>query len=168
MFPRLKGNPNLQQDDPTTVLHFILAGTRRTATDKAPTRFGMPAFGWKLNDAQVAAVATYARNAWGNSASAVDAKHVAELRKNLDLHLGRHENVHKADMTNPGSGTWAPAGTDSRDNGTPHAGREAPADDSIGASGGSPGTGSTGGASKGKGGGRSGGQKGHPASVPTG
>jgi len=167
MFPRLKGNPNLQQDDPTTVLHFILGGTRRTATDKAPTRFGMPAFAWKLDDAQVAAVATYARNSWGNSAPAVHADQVADLRGALDLHLGRHENVHKADMANPGSGTWAPAGTDSRDNGTPHAGRQAPSEDAIGATGGSRGTGSAEQGSQ-KGRNRSGGQKGHPASVPTG
>lgn len=169
IFPQLKGNPNLQQDDPTTVLHFILAGTRRTATDKAPTRFAMPAYEWKLSDAQVAAVATYARNSWGNSAPAVDPKRVAELRKDLDLHLGRHENVHKADMKNPGSGTWAPAGTDSRDNGTQQAGREAPAnDEAVGATGGSQGTGSAAGSSKGKEPARSGGEKGHPASVTNG
>jgi mono/diheme cytochrome c family protein len=174
MFPRLKGNPNLQQSDPTTVLHFILAGTRRTATDKAPTRFGMPAFAWKLNDAQVAAVATYARNSWGNAAPAVDAKRVAELRKDLDLRLGRHENAHETDMTKAGSATWARAGTDSRDNGTPQAGREAPSEDAIGATGGSQGSGSTAGPSKDtgqKGSGAqkgSGGEKGHPAGVPTG
>jgi mono/diheme cytochrome c family protein len=27
----------------------------------------MPAFGWQLNDAQVAAVATYVRNHWGKA-----------------------------------------------------------------------------------------------------
>ena len=127
----------------------------------------MPAFAWKLDDAQVAAVATYARNSWGNSAPAVHADQVADLRGALDLHLGRHENVHKADMANPGSGTWAPAGTDSRDNGTPHAGRQAPSEDAIGATGGSRGTGSAEQGSQ-KGRNRSGGQKGHPASVPTG
>ncbi len=157
MFPRLKGNPNLQQDDPTTVLHFILAGVRRSATDKAPTRFGMPAFAWKLDDAQVAAVATYARNSWGNSAPAVGADQVAELRKKVDLKAGRHEVVHKSDMKNPGSGTWAPAGTDSRENGTPHAGQLVPPDESV--------AGKPSDESNGKN--RSGGQKGHPASVPT-
>jgi mono/diheme cytochrome c family protein len=123
VFPRLKGNANLQQDDPTTTLHFILAGTRRTSTAGAPTRFGMPAFDWKLDDAQVAAVATYARNSWDNVAPAVEAQQVTALRKKLDLQSGHHENVHKTDMKNPGSGTWSPAGTDSRDNGTAHAGQ---------------------------------------------
>jgi mono/diheme cytochrome c family protein len=169
MFPQLKRNPNLQQDDPTTVLHFILAGTRRTATDKAPTRLGMPAYEWKLNDAQIAAVATYARNSWGNSAPEVDAKQVAALRKNLDLRLARHETVHKADMNSPGSATWAPAGTDSRDNGTQQAGREASTEDATGASGGSSGSGSAPGPSNANGSKqRSGSQKGHPAGVPTG
>lgn len=27
----------------------------------------MPAFGWQLNDAQIAAVATYVRNHWGKA-----------------------------------------------------------------------------------------------------
>jgi hypothetical protein len=69
-------------------------------------------------------------------------------------------------MTNPGSGTWSPSGTDSRDNGTPHAGRLAPAGDATGATDGSQGRGSAAGQSEGKK--RSGGQKGHPAAVPTG
>ncbi len=168
MLPRLKGNPNLQQNDPTTTLHFILAGTRRTATDDAPTRFAMPAFHWKLDDAQVAAVATYARNSWGNSAPPVDAEQVAELRKKLDLRLDRHENAHSTDMAHPGPGTWTSAGTDSRDNGTPRAGQAAAAEASAGATDGSGGAGSAAGQQKGesqkKG---SGEQKGHPAGVPT-
>jgi mono/diheme cytochrome c family protein len=43
----------------------------------------MPAFGWKLSDAQIAAVATFLRTSWGNRASAVSAATVAELRKTL-------------------------------------------------------------------------------------
>jgi mono/diheme cytochrome c family protein len=43
----------------------------------------MPAFNWKLTDAQVAAVATYVRNSWGNAAAAVTADQVQDLRGKL-------------------------------------------------------------------------------------
>ena len=43
----------------------------------------MPAFGWKLNDEQAAAVLTYIRNAWGNTAPAVSAGDVKSARAEL-------------------------------------------------------------------------------------
>ena len=46
----------------------------------------MPAFAWKLTDAEIAAVATYARNSWGNAASPVSAGDVASLRKHVAAH----------------------------------------------------------------------------------
>lgn len=126
IFPTLKGNPNLQQRDPTTVLHFILAGTRRSPTAGAPTPLSMPAFYWKLSDEQVAAVATYARNSWGNAARPVSAKEVAKLRARLRLDTVRRETESSAGMRQPGPGTLAPADTDSRDNGTARAGSVVP------------------------------------------
>lgn len=126
IFPALKDNPNLQQPDPTTVLHFILTGTRRSPTATAPTPLSMPAFHWKLDDAQVAAVATYARNSWGNQARAVDAREVADLRARLRFDTPRREQGTNAGMQQPGPDTLAPAQTDSRDNGTARAGSVAP------------------------------------------
>jgi mono/diheme cytochrome c family protein len=43
----------------------------------------MPAYAWKLNDAEVAAVATYIRNSWGNAAPVVTASDVAKLRRKV-------------------------------------------------------------------------------------
>jgi mono/diheme cytochrome c family protein len=43
----------------------------------------MPAFDWKLSDAEVAAVVTYVRNSWGNAAAAVPADAVSSQRKSL-------------------------------------------------------------------------------------
>jgi mono/diheme cytochrome c family protein len=43
----------------------------------------MPAFDWRLDDAQVAAVLTYIRNNWGNAADAVSATAVANQRASL-------------------------------------------------------------------------------------
>ncbi len=57
---------------------MVLQGVRTVGTTAAPTAPGMPAFGWKLNDDQVAAVLTYVRNTWGNAAPAVTASRVAE------------------------------------------------------------------------------------------
>jgi mono/diheme cytochrome c family protein len=87
-FPPIEHNLNVQQKDPTTLVHYVLAGARKVATDAAPTALTMPAFAWKLSDDQVAAVATYVRNSWGNAAPAVKAEDVAKLRKDLHLHVG--------------------------------------------------------------------------------
>jgi mono/diheme cytochrome c family protein len=45
----------------------------------------MPSFAWKLTDAQIASVATYVRNSWGNAAPPVSPGQVAKLRKRLQL-----------------------------------------------------------------------------------
>jgi len=82
-FPPLPGAAVTQSRDPTTVIRFILSGTQTVATDARPTPLSMPSFAWKLNDAQVAAVATYVRNSWGNSAPAVSAGDVAGLRRKV-------------------------------------------------------------------------------------
>jgi len=89
MFPPLAGNANVKSSDPTTVIRVILEGARTVPTDPRPTASTMPAYGWKLDDKQVAAVATYVRNAWGNAAPAVSADQVAKMRKILhEEHAG--------------------------------------------------------------------------------
>ena len=87
-FPPLPGAAVTQSTDPTTVIRFILSGTQTVATDARPTPLSMPSFGWKLNDAQVAAVATYVRNSWGNAAPAVSAADVANLRRKVGQDAG--------------------------------------------------------------------------------
>ena len=82
-FPPLPGAAVTQSRDPTTVIRFILSGTQTVATDARPTPLSMPSFAWKLDDAQVAAVATYVRNSWGNSAPAVSPGDVARLRRKV-------------------------------------------------------------------------------------
>ncbi|MDQ2860223.1 MAG: cytochrome c [Pseudomonadota bacterium] len=85
-FPPLAGNANVQSSDPTTLDRFILTGTQAAATDARPTALSMPAFAWKLTNAQVAAVATYVRNSWGNAASPVSADMVGGLRGKVAAH----------------------------------------------------------------------------------
>jgi mono/diheme cytochrome c family protein len=83
LFPRLAGSALVQSDDPTTLARVVLHGTRAVATAGAPTGPAMPAFDWRLGDAQVAAVLTYIRNNWGNAAGTVSASAVASQRASL-------------------------------------------------------------------------------------
>ena len=70
LFPSLSETPVVQQNDVTSVVHVILRGAISAGTKPAPTAAAMPAFAWVMNDDQVAAVATYIRNSWGNVAPA--------------------------------------------------------------------------------------------------
>jgi mono/diheme cytochrome c family protein len=83
LFPSLNGTPVVQQTDPASLLHVVLRGARSAATDGAPTGAAMPQFAWVLNDDEVAAVLTYIRNAWGNSAPPVSAADVGKARAAL-------------------------------------------------------------------------------------
>jgi mono/diheme cytochrome c family protein len=83
LFPRLAGSALVQSDDPTTLVRVVLQGTRAVSTPSKPTAPAMPAFGWRLNDAQVAAVLTYIRNSWGNAASTLAGGAIASLRSSL-------------------------------------------------------------------------------------
>jgi len=85
-FPPLGGNTNVQSANPTTLAHIILTGTIMPATTTRLTQFAMPAFAWKLNDKEIAAVATYIRNSWGNAAPAVSADQVRDLRGKVAAH----------------------------------------------------------------------------------
>jgi mono/diheme cytochrome c family protein len=83
MFPPLAKNANVQSSDPTTVIRVVLEGARTAVTDRRPTPSSMPPYDWKLSDIQIAAVVTYIRNAWGNSASSVSVDQVKALKENL-------------------------------------------------------------------------------------
>lgn len=83
LFPRLAGSALVQSDDPTTLVRMVLQGTRAASTPSMPTAPAMPAFDWRLSDAQAAAVLTYIRNSWGNAARAVSAGAVTSQRASL-------------------------------------------------------------------------------------
>jgi mono/diheme cytochrome c family protein len=83
LFPPLAGNASVQSRDPTTILRLVLQGSRSPATKDMPTPLAMPAFDWKLDDAQIADVANYIRNSWGNRAGEVSSADVAKLRRDL-------------------------------------------------------------------------------------
>src|SRR5215468_7958825 len=83
LFPRLASAPLVQSADATSLIRVVLIGSRAVATSAAPTAPAMPAFGWNLNDAEIADVLTYVRNTWGNAAPAIQPEDVAKLRVRL-------------------------------------------------------------------------------------
>jgi mono/diheme cytochrome c family protein len=82
LFPSLADAPSVRAGDASSLIRVILRGARSLATAKEPTAPGMPSFAWQLDDAQVAAVTTYIRNAWPPAASAVS-PNVAKARAGL-------------------------------------------------------------------------------------
>jgi len=83
LFPRLAGSQVVQQEGSESVLRVVMEGVRAAYSPHAPTSPAMPAFGWRLNDAQAAAVTTYIRNAWGNAAPAVSEADARAMRDRL-------------------------------------------------------------------------------------
>jgi len=81
IYPPLPGNANLQSADPSSTLRIILDGAQTVTTPRAPNTGSMPAYARKLLDREIADVATYIRNAWGNAAPAVTPEQVAKARR---------------------------------------------------------------------------------------
>ena len=85
LFPDIAHAPSVAAREPTTLIRVVLQGAETTATDEEPTAPQMPAFGWQLNDAQVAAVITYIRNSWSHAAPPVTEREVRSARASLAL-----------------------------------------------------------------------------------
>ncbi len=80
IYPPLPGNANLQSADPSSTLRIILDGAQTVTTPRAPNTGSMPAYNGS-SDQEIADVATYMRNSWGNAAPAVTPAQVAKARK---------------------------------------------------------------------------------------
>jgi mono/diheme cytochrome c family protein len=80
IYPPLPGNALLQSADPASTLRIILDGAESVTTPRAPNTGSMPAYARQLSDQQIADVATYIRNAWGNAAPPVTADQVKSAR----------------------------------------------------------------------------------------
>lgn len=84
-FPELRGNPVVMTDDATSLIHVVLTGNTLPGVQGAPSSITMPAFGWRLNDQQVADVVNFIRTNWGNKAPEITAKDVAKVREDKDI-----------------------------------------------------------------------------------
>src|SRR4030088_1300108 len=81
IYPPLPDNANLQSADPSSTLRIILDGAQTLTTPRAPNGGSMPAYA-KLTDREIADVANYIRNSWGNAAPLVTPGEVAKARRN--------------------------------------------------------------------------------------
>lgn len=79
-YPALAGNRAVTLDSPANVVRVIVSGGFPPSTAGNPRPYGMPPFVHVLQDAEIAAVATYVRNAWGNAAGGVRPSDVARFR----------------------------------------------------------------------------------------
>ena len=68
-FPALAGNKDVLADDPSAIIATVKHG-----------KGAMPAFGSQLSNAEIAAVLTYVRSAWGNTAAPVTEAEVAGVK----------------------------------------------------------------------------------------
>ncbi|MBL8645520.1 MAG: cytochrome c [Rhodospirillaceae bacterium] len=83
--PPLAGNPALLDKDPSSAINVVLNGSMRLVVDGMPDGYRMPPFRALMNDQEVANVATYIRNSWGNAAPLVTAKEVKAVRDATDF-----------------------------------------------------------------------------------
>jgi mono/diheme cytochrome c family protein len=81
LIPNLADSSSVSSREPTSVLRVVIHGAQSVATQSEPTGPSMPAFGWQLTDAQVAAVTTYIRNSWGHAAPVTATGDVHKARK---------------------------------------------------------------------------------------
>lgn len=99
-FPTVAGNPTVLASDPTSLLRLILGGSELPSTAVRPSNLGMPAFDWRLSDEEVAQLATFVRQSWGNHASEAKASEVAKVRRHLQLERAHKEGgMHDRELT---------------------------------------------------------------------
>jgi mono/diheme cytochrome c family protein len=79
--PALAGNPAVMSQDPSSVIHMILKGGHTPQTGQNAQI--MPGFETRLTDQEVARVATYVRQGWGNRAPAVTADKARAIRAHI-------------------------------------------------------------------------------------
>ncbi|HTX60364.1 MAG TPA: c-type cytochrome [Verrucomicrobiae bacterium] len=76
--PPLAGNPDVRASDPAKIVTTIVNGRHGQLVVNGKTYNGtMPTWNGQLSNADIAAVATYVRSAWGNDASGVTEQQVA-------------------------------------------------------------------------------------------
>lgn len=80
VYPRLAGNRAVTLDAPHNAVQAILSGGFAPATVGHPRPYGMPPYRTLLTDNDVAAVATFVRQSWGNQAPAVSSLAVQRIR----------------------------------------------------------------------------------------
>jgi cytochrome c oxidase cbb3-type subunit II len=79
-FPPLKGNPAVNDADPTQHIHVVLHGLQGANVGGTVYSSPMPPFGTTLSDADIANIINYERRSWGNHGAPITAAQVAAQR----------------------------------------------------------------------------------------
>lgn len=80
-YPALAGNRAVTLPVAANVVQVVMHGGYAPGTVGNPRPHGMAPYAPFLNDAEVAAVVSYIRGSWGNTASAVDSQEVGRFRR---------------------------------------------------------------------------------------
>jgi cytochrome c oxidase cbb3-type subunit 2 len=79
-FPPLKGNPAVDNPDPTLHIRTVLHGAHGVTIGGVTYTSAMPPFEGQLSNADIANIANYERSSWGNHAKPVTPAEVAAVR----------------------------------------------------------------------------------------
>lgn len=79
-FPSLKGNPAVNDDDPTKHIQVVLHGLQGADVGGVVYTSPMPPFAATLSDADIADIIDHERSSWGNHGKAITAGRVATER----------------------------------------------------------------------------------------
>jgi mono/diheme cytochrome c family protein len=82
--PALAGNPTVLDNDASSLINLVLNGSNPLVIKGTPDPYRMPQFRQQHTDQDIAEVATFIRNGWGNKAPTVTVEQVAKLRKTTD------------------------------------------------------------------------------------
>jgi mono/diheme cytochrome c family protein len=80
VYPPLAKNRSILMSHPNNPIRMVLVGGFPPSTEGNPRPYGMPPFAYDLSDQEVAAVVTYIRQSWGNSAAPVSPIEVGASR----------------------------------------------------------------------------------------
>ena len=80
IYPPLDGNGSVVEPTGIDAIRVVLLGGFAPTTAADPRPYSMPPYAQQLDDAEVAAVVSYIRQAWGNHAGAVSAQDVGRYR----------------------------------------------------------------------------------------
>lgn len=81
----LAGNPNLLENDASSVINVSLNGSSDIVLRGTAAPYVMPSFRKALSDRQIAQVVSYVRRSWGNNSPSTSPDAVSKIRASTDI-----------------------------------------------------------------------------------